>query len=261
MEYQQKEWSMGQQLIRAFLWEAKRLFYKLYIPAGIYLCVMAVIWLLPKEACDYVRIHAVSVFYFANLFFIVGLQLGLCLLPYAVLAAPYGEAIHPLEKNGDLSEAAVLAARILLCIVLAAVLIWMGMTASGLMEKFAGETNAWFQVEFVYFDSRQKSQGLIFTLRFWKQIVCIGVLQPMAFFWIFLRRLYRNHERQYVSSYILALLLNAMLMTVAELQFVHLAPGKELPVWIQAGVWMGVVFGSVYVFFRDSVKLGESGDY
>lgn len=252
MENERKEWSIGEQLKRTLLWETKKLYHKLYIPGILLLCVVAVIALLPREVCGYLRIHAMAVVAFVNICLALGLGFSLCFLPAAIHASPYGDALYPLEKTGDLSEKAFLAARVMICLAVTAVVIFAGIFASGLMEKFATESIGWFHLNFIYFDPKN-SKWLIFTAGFWKQLIFTGLVQPIVFLWIFLRRLHRHQERQYVRSYILSMFLGELLRAAAELQIVHFAPGHELPAWISTGVWFLVMLGSAYVLFRQSL--------
>lgn len=241
MTYEQKGWSLTEQIKRALGWEAKKIFYKLYIPAGILLGLLLLIGLLPKAVCDFLRIHALGAVAAVNMVLVVFLMLGM-VLPAVVLVIPYEDRLYPFEQTGDLSARARLLARLLLGISLFAAVILAMHLASTLMEKFATESMSWLHWNY--------------TLGFWKMLISGGLVQPLAALWIFLRRLNRNQEYQYVRSFFLSTLLSGFIEAAAELEFLHFAPGKEPPVWLLEGVWYLVMLGSAGVFFR--LSLDES---
>lgn len=243
MTYGQKDWSLTEQVKRALGWEAKKLFYKLYIPAGILLGVLLLIGLLPKAVCDFLRSHALGVVAVVNIGLVVFLMLGM-VLPVVILVIPYKDRLNPYEQTGDLSEKARLLARLLLGISLFAAVILAMHLASALMEKFATESISWLHWNY--------------TLGFWKMLITGGFVQPLAILWIFLRRLDRNQEYQYVRSFFLGELLSELIQAAAELAFLHFTPGKEPPVWLLEGVWYLVMLGSAGVLFRLSLDLSRA---
>lgn len=261
MEMERKEWSASQQFKRALAWEGKKLFYKMYIPATVFLCLLIVIGSLPREACNYLRIHAMVVVAAVNLFFGFVTVFSLFFLPAVILSAPYGEPVHPIEKARDVSEKSFLAARLLHCAVLTVILMLAGILASGLMEKFATESVRWFRLNFTYYDTWKSILWTVCDSGFWKQVLFTGLVQPLVFLWIFLSRLRKRQQRLYVSSYILAMLLSGVLEAVAELQFLHFAPEKEPPVWVTDGIWFLVMLGTIYAFFRMTLRAAEEVDH
>ena len=174
---------------------------------------------------------------------VVILILGL-LQPMVVLMTPYEDRLHPMERSGDLSESARLLARLLLSVSLMAAMILAGQLASALMEKFATESMRWFYLNV--------------TPGFWKVLIIGGLVQPLTSLWVFLRRLGRHQEYQYVRSYFLGLLLSELIQAAAELQFLHFDPEKVPPVWILEGVWYLVMLGSAGLFFRLSLNLSRA---
>lgn len=243
MTCEQREWSMAEQIKRALGWESRKLFHKLYIPTGTYLAVLLLIALLPEAACDLLRAHAFWAIAFVNMGLVVILILGL-LQPMVVLMTPYEDRLHPMERSGDLSESARLLARLLLSVSLMAAMILAGQLASALMEKFATESMRWFYLNV--------------TPGFWKVLIIGGLVQPLTSLWVFLRRLGRRQEYQYVRSYFLGLLLSELIQAAAELQFLHFDPEKVPPVWILEGVWYLVMLGSAGLFFRLSLNLSRA---
>lgn len=261
MEMERKEWSALQQFKQALAWEGKALFIKTYIPAAVFLCLLIVIGSLPREVCDYLRIHAMAVVAAVNIFFGFVTVFSLFFLPAVILSAPYGDSIHPIEKTGDVSEKSFLAARLLYCVILTVILMLAGILASGLMEKFATESVGWFQLSFTYYDTWKSILWTVCHSGFWKQVLFTGLVQPLVFLWIFLCRLRKRQQRLYVSSYILAMLLSGVLEAVAELQFLHFAPEKQPPVWVTDGIWFLVMLGSIYAFLRMALRAAEEVDY
>lgn len=243
MTYEQKEWSMAEQIKRALGWETKKLFYKIYIPAGTLLGVLLVIGLLPQAACDFLRVHAIWAVAFVNVGLTAMLLLGM-VLPVVILVTPYRERLYPVERLGDLSEQARLLARLLLGVSLFAALAATVLLASALMEKFATESIVWLRWNY--------------TPGFWKMLIIAGLIHPLATLWIFLRRLGRKKEYQYVRSFFLGMILSEYINAAAELQFLHFAPGKEPPVWILEGVWYLVMLGSAGIFFRLSLNISRA---
>lgn len=150
--------------------------------------------------------------------------------------------MHPVKGLGDLSEKACLLARVALGAALLATVLLTGNLASVLMEKFATESMSWFHFNF--------------TLGFCKMLVYAGAVMPLAILWIFLRRLSRHQERQYIRSVFWGVLLcEAVIRAAAELQLLHFAPGEEPPVWVMNGVWYLVMLGSAAVLFRLSLAV------
>ena len=119
-----------------------------------------------------------------------------------------------------------------------------GQLASALMEKFATESMRWFYLNV--------------TPDFWKVLIIGGLVQPLASLWIFLRRLGRHQEYQYVRSFFLGLFLSELIQAAAELQFLHFDPEKVPPMWILEGVWYLVMLGSAGLFFRLSLNLSRA---
>lgn len=236
MEKNKTEWSMAEQFKRALGWEVKKLFYRLYIPAGIFLGVLVLIGLLPQDACDFLREHVFAVVALINIGFVIAVLFGI-LLPVFLLISPYGDQMHPVKGLGDLSEKACLLARMALGAVLLAAVLLTGNLASILMGKFATESMSWFHFNF--------------TMGFCKMLVYQGAVMPLAILWIFLRRLGRHQERQYVRSVFWGVLLcEGVIRAAAELQLLHFAPGEEPPVWVLDGVWYLVMLGSAAVLLR-----------
>lgn len=243
MTYGQEGWGMAEQMKRALGWEAKKLFYKIYIPAGTLLGVLLIIGLLPKAACDFLRIHLFWAVAFVNVGLAALLMLGM-VLPVVVLVTPYEDRLYPAERLGDLSERAMLLARLLLGVSLLAVLILAGHLATALMEKFATDSIGWLHWNF--------------TLGFWKMLVLSGLVQPLAALWIFLRRLGRYKEYQYVRSFFLGMLLSEIIKGAAELRILHFEPGKEPPVWIMETIWYLVMLGSAGMLFRLCLNISRA---
>ena len=236
MKDDRNDWSMAERFKRALGWEAKKLFYRLRIPAGIFLGVLVLIGLLPQAACDFLRNHVFAAVALINIGFVIAVGFGI-LLPVFLLISPYGDQMHPVKGLGDLSEKACLLARVALGAALLATVLLTGNLASVLMEKFATESMSWFHFNF--------------TLGFCKMLVYAGAVMPLAILWIFLRRLGRHQERQYVRSVFWGVLLcEAVIRAAAELQLLHFAPGEEPPVWVMDGVWYLVMLGSAAVLFR-----------
>lgn len=260
METERKERSAFEQFMGALIWEGKKLFSKMYIPAGVFLCMLIVIGLLPGDACSYLLNHATVVVVAVNICLAFGVAFSLAFLPAVIISAPYGDPALPIETTGAASEKYVLAARLLLCTVLTAILMLAGILASALMEKFATESVGWFQLGFIYYDTRESILWTVSHLGFWKQILFTGMVHPLVFLWIFLCRFRKRQERLYVSSYILAMLLSGVLEAAAELQFIHFAPGKE-PVWVTEGIWFLVVTGVIYAFFGMVLKAAKEIDH
>lgn len=230
------KWNPLEQLIRALFWEGKKLFYKLRFPVCGLLCAVILIWILPREACDFLRSHAGIAVMIVNVFIGLGIFAGILFLPEFVLSAPCSDRMYPMEKLGGLSQAARLAARLLIILVLMAGFVWTADYASGLMNKFATSTQRFFRIDLAWGFSRT--------------LVINGLVQPLVFLWILLRRLRAGRGRQYILSYILATLFTYVPMAAAELKFLHFAPGNQPPAWFYEVIWYLVMLGTAAVFFR-----------
>lgn len=254
MDKNRIEWSMAEQFKLAFAWEAKKLFYRLYIPAGIFLGVLLLIGLLPQAACDFLKSDAFGFVALINTGFVIAEGVGI-FLPVLILIAPYGDQTRPVKVSGDLSEEASLMegrmamkgcprvsllARLALGEAVLSAMLLTGNLASVLMEKFNTESMRWFHLNF--------------TLESCKILVYLGAVMPLAILWIFLRRLGRYQERQYIQSVFWGGLLGGLISAAAELQILHFAPGKEPPLWIMDGVWYLVMLGSAAALFRLSLR-------
>lgn len=241
------EWSMAEQFKLAFAWEAKKLFYRLYIPAGIFLGVLLLIGLLPQAACDFLKSDAFGFVALINTGFVIAEVVGI-FQPVFILIAPYGDQTRPVKVSGELSEEAslmegpwvYLLARLALGEALLSAVLLTGSLASVLMEKFNTESMRWFHVNF--------------TLGSSKILVYLGAVMPLAILWIFLRRLGRYQKRQYIQSVFWGGLLGELISAAAELQILHFAPGKEPPLWVMDGVWYLVMLGSAAALFRLSLR-------
>lgn len=241
MENEKNNWRLPKLLIRAVIRESGRLFYKLRIPAAVLLFVLAVIGLLPKTACDFLRNHVPIIVVFANTFLALTFFCGIFFLPEAILAAPYEEdPMYPSEKIEGLSGTVRLTARILIAVILTAVMLLIGNLGSILMEKFSTESIQWFHVNFIG--------------GFWKQLILAGLIQPFVFFWIFLYHLRLRQKHQYVLSYILAGFLCKILNDVAEKPYQYFVAGSKLPAGIQDGFWYLIMLVFALLFFVLSVR-------
>ena len=235
MENERMEWSPLEQLIRALFWESKKFFYKLRLPACCLLGTAAVLWALPQEACDFLRSHVWIAVMVLNTCLGLSLFGGILFLPEVMISAPFSDKMYPMERLGNLSVKARLAARLLIVTALMAALILTGGFASGVMGKFATNTSSLFRIELAW--------------GFWKTLVINGLTQPLIFLWFFLRRLRAGRGRQYVLSYFFSMLFTYAAIAVAELKFLHFAPGSQPPAWVCEGVWYLVMLGCAGVFF------------
>lgn len=228
--------SLTEQIWRAFRLEGGKWFYKLRYLACAVFAVLLAIALLPQEACELLAGRFVYVTAFVNVGLAFILVCGLLFLPEVLLAQAYTQRGQPTQKDEGISQKAYLLARLLLCIVIMAVLLFTTYAACSLMERFATDTVRWFSIDFAF--------------GFQKQLIAGALVQPLLFLWFFLKPLAIRQERQYLRAYLVSVVIFQIVQAVAGLSYVHFAPGKEPPGWVLDGFWYLVMLGFAAVMFR-----------
>lgn len=196
MEKNRTAWS---KLCGAVLWECRKRYCALRYPAVIYLAVLLVICALPQELCRFLDEKANILVVLINLGAAVTMIFGFAILPYSTMSYPYGREEYRKEQLSDVALPARLFARTLANVLQCLLLLAVAYATEWGMEKFADAGHSYFTFSL--------SRGL------WESLLLHGLLNPLVYLAVFLRRYLRHQNCCYVSSYIIALLITDIAVT------------------------------------------------
>jgi len=219
-----KNRTVWQKLAGAVLWECRKRYYALRYPAAVYLAALLLICALPQELCRFLDQEARFLVTMLNLAFAISAILGLAILPYSVMSAPYGREQYQKERLSDISVPVRLFARALAVLLQTAFVLTAVYAATWGMGRFADASHSYFV--------------LSLDRKLWESLLLYGILNPLIYLALFLRMYLRHQRCYYVFPYLVADVLTHLIASNAD------RLPRTLPTsWSAAadGVWAAAV--------------------
>lgn len=203
----------------AVFWECQKRYYALRYPAAVYIAMVLIICALPQKLCRFLDEKVNFLVMLVNLVLGLTIMFSFGILPYSTMSAPYGKEEYQKEQLGDISIPVRLFARTLANLMQCALILAGANLGTWGMDKFADATHSYFVFSL--------------TRTAWESLLVYGLLNPLVYLAVFLRKYLRVQSCCYVSSYIISSLITGLVVT-------NLDSNLESLMRVHPALWSGV---------------------
>lgn len=186
----------------ALVWEGKKRFYRWRVPFGICFLALLIVCLLPGSVCRFLDTHTRWIVAAVNLFFSFSVLFGLLILPYSSLSAPYDSTEYQRERAGDIGTGLRMLARISMNLVQSTMVLALGYMTMWGMDKFSDASHRYFSLSLSDDPPRV--------------LAVYGLFVPVVYLAFYLRQYRKHRQKQYVFSYIGAMLVAELVTKFIE---------------------------------------------